>query len=239
VLASFGGAGPMHACFVAQAMNIPKVIIPGQAGVASAFGATAMNVRHDVEAFHYADLGTVSVDALNRIYEQLEVEARERLARDSVPADKIEIGRTAQMRYVGQTYEVDVSIRSGKLDKDHLPEIAEAFHAAHRQEYGVSSDDFPIAFVALGVVATGALTEAPVFNFASGAKTEGSQDRSRKVYFEGTWVDAVLKNAADILTGETIRGPALIEYQDSIAVLPPGCDGEVDPHGNLIVSISN
>lgn len=239
VLASFGGAGPMHACFVAQAMNIPKVIIPGQAGVASAFGATAMDVRHDVEAFHYADLSTVSVDDLNRLYDELEVKARERLARDSVPSDKVEILRSAQMRYVGQTYEVDVPIRAGKLSKTHLSEFAEAFHAAHRQEYGVSSDDFPIAFVALGVVATGALAEAPVFNFAASAKSADSEGRSRKVYFDGGWVDAVLKNAAEILPGEMIRGPALIEYHDSIAVLPPGCDGEVDPHGNLLVSISN
>jgi len=228
----------MHACFVAQAMNIPKVIIPGQAGVASAFGATAMNVRHDIEAFHYADLGSVDVADLNRIYDELEVKARERLTRDGVPVEKVSIRRTAEMRYVGQTYEVDVDIPAGSLTKDHLPRIAESFHAAHRQEYGVSSDDFPIAFVALGVVATGALAEAPVFSFAAQGAGK-AENRSRKVYFDGEWIDAGLKNAGHILPGEVIAGPAVIEYLDSIAVLPPGCDGTVDPHGNLIVSISN
>ncbi len=239
VLASFGGAGPMHACFVAQAMNIPKVIIPGQAGVASAFGATAMNVRHDIEAFHYADLGSVDASDLNRIYDEIEVKARERLTRDGVPADKVVIERTAQMRYVGQTYEVDVEIPSGSLTKAHVPGIAEAFHAAHRQEYGVSSDDFPIAFVALGVVATGELAEAPLFNFAAASTAGKAESRSREVYFDGAWLDAKLKNASQIMPGEAIAGPAVIEYLDSIAVLPPGCDGTVDPHGNLIVSISN
>lgn len=238
VLASFGGAGPMHACFVAQAMNIPKVIIPVQAGVASAFGATAMNVRHDVEAFHYAELGSVKVGNLNRIYEELEGKARERLVRDGVPTENVEIRRSAEMRYVGQTYEVDVQISLGELTENNISEIATAFHAAHQQEYGISSDDFPIAFVALGVVATGKLAEAPVFNFASQA-TGTSAHRSRKVYFDGEWVDATIKNASEIMPGETITGPALIEYLDSIAVLPPRCDGNVDPHGNLIVSISN
>lgn len=238
VLASFGGAGPMHACFVAQAMNIPKVIIPVQAGVASAFGATAMNVRHDVEAFHYAELGSVKVGDLNRIYEELEGKARERLVRDGVPTENVEIRRSAEMRYVGQTYEVDVQISLGELTENNISEIATSFHAAHQQEYGISSDDFPIAFVALGVVATGKLAEAPVFNFASQA-TGASAHRSRKVYFDGEWMDATVKNASEIMPGETIAGPALIEYLDSIAVLPPRCDGNVDPHGNLIVSISN
>lgn len=239
VLASFGGAGPMHACFVAQAMNIPKVIIPGQAGVASAFGATAMNVRHDIEAFHYADLGSVNVDDLNRIYDEIEVKARGRLARDGVATDNVAVRRTAEMRYVGQTYEVDVDIPLGKLSQANISGIAEAFHAAHRQEYGVSSDDFPIAFVALGVVASGALAEAPVFNFAAKSVDGDVKNRSRKVYFDGKWLDAALKNASEILPGEMIKGPAVVEYLDSIAVLPPGCDGKVDPHGNLIVNISN
>jgi len=239
VLASFGGAGPMHACFVAQAMNIPSVIIPGQAGVASAFGATAMDVRHDVEAFHYVDLPSVNVGELNRLYDDLEVKGRERLARDGISGKRVEIHRTAQMRYVGQTYEVDVDIPSGTLTQAHIAEITTAFHRAHEQEYGVSSEDFPVAFVALGVVATGALSKPPVFHFASEEGAGTAPARSRKVYFDGHWLDSTLKNAREIVSGEKIAGPAVIEYLDSIAVLPPGCDGTVDPHGNLIVSISN
>lgn len=237
VLASFGGAGPMHACFVAQAMNVPKVIIPGQAGVASAFGATAMNVRHDIEAFHYADLGSVSVDDLNRLYGEIEAQAQDRLVRDGIPTDRVSIRRTAQMRYVGQTYEVDVEIPSGKLTAKQIPEIAAAFHAAHRQEYGVSSDDFSIAFVALGVVATGELDEPPVFSFVG--KGKGGEARSRDVYFDGAWHKSTLMKADDIAPGQKIAGPSIIEYLDAVAVLPPGCDGEVDPHGNLIVTITN
>jgi len=198
-----------------------------------------MNVRHDVEAFHYVDLPSANVDELNRLYDGLEAKGRERLLRDGISDDRVEIHRTAQMRYVGQTYEVDVDIPSGKLTDAHIAEIATAFHRAHEQEYGVSSEDFPVAFVALGVVATGALSKPPVFHFASKAGGAKSAARSRKVYFDGRWLDSTLKNASDIMPGEQIAGPAVIEYLDSIAVLPPGCDGTVDPHGNLIVSISN
>ncbi len=236
VLASFGGAGPMHACFVARAMNIPKVIIPAQAGVASAFGATAMNVRHDLEAFHYADLGSVDEDDLNRIFDDLAGRAKKRLEGDGIKGGSVNIHRTAQMRYVGQTYEVDVDIPSGKLHKNHLAGIAQTFHEAHRREYGVSSDDFPIAFVSLGVVAVGTLKEPPIFDFA--AKAQKAKALSRKVYFDGKWIDAALCNASNLPPGEKVYGPAIVEYTDSIAVLPPDTSGEVDSHGNLIVSIN-
>jgi N-methylhydantoinase A len=236
VIASFGGAGPMHACMVAQAMNIPKVVIPGQAGVASAFGATAMNVRHDIEAFHYASLDEVDVGQLNRIYADLESQARKRLEGDGIDAASVKITRTAQMRYVGQTYEVDTDIPSGTIKKADIPAIADMFHKAHRLEYGVSSDDFPIAFVALGITAVGELKEPPLFNFSSkGASGKGS---TREVYFDGKWLQSTLYSHRDLSVGSAVSGPGIVEYEDSIAVLPPGCKGVVDDHGNLIVTIN-
>ena len=95
VLTSFGGAGPMHACFVARAMNIPKVIVPAAAGVASAFGATVMDVRQDVEQFMYAPIGEVDLARLNGAYAELERTARTLLARDNVSAENVLINRTA------------------------------------------------------------------------------------------------------------------------------------------------
>jgi N-methylhydantoinase A len=237
VLASFGGAGPMHACFVAQAMNIPKVIIPAQAGVASAFGATAMNVRHDIEAFHYAPLDTVDVADLNRLFADLEVQARARLASDGIDSSKMTVSRTAQMRYVGQTYEVDTDIPQGTLVQKDIEGIAMAFHQAHKLEFGISSDDFPIAFVALGVTAVGALASPPAFDFAS--KGDAPAPGSRQMYCNGTWHEAALYDGRKLPAGAEVVGPCIIEYADSIGVIPPGCDGKVDANGNLIINIFN
>jgi N-methylhydantoinase A len=237
VLASFGGAGPMHACFVAQAMSIPKVIIPAQAGVASALGATAMNIRHDIEAFHYASLDQVDVSDLNNIYAGLEVQARKRLLSDGIDPSKMKITRTAQMRYVGQTYEVDTDIPQGTLSHSQIAGIATAFHKAHQLEYGVSSDDFPIAFVALSVTAVGQLDEPPMFKFAPAVtKPQGAK---RDVYFDGKWLESALYNSSELAPGAEVAGPTIIEYPDSIAVVPPGCSGAVDPSGNLIITVQN
>lgn len=237
VLASFGGAGPMHACFVAKAMNIPKVVIPVQAGVASAFGATAMNIRHDIESFHYAPLDEVRVEDLNRIYADLEDKARQRLIADGVDVANMKVTRTAQMRYVGQTYEVDTDIPEGALTQDQIAGIADAFHRAHRREYGVSSDDFPIAFVALGITAVGEMKAAPNFDFATRSKAVNGS--TRQVYFDGKWITSSLYNHEELGAGSKVSGPGIVEYPDSIAILPPGCDGVVDNSGNLIVTVAN
>ena len=237
VLASFGGAGPMHACFVAQAMNIPKVVVPAQAGVASAFGATAMNIRHDLEAFMYASLEEADIELLNSIFADLEAKARKLLAADRIEEHEMIISRTAQMRYVGQTYEVDTDIPAGPIVRAQLPAIADAFHAAHKREYGVSSDDFPIALVALGVTAVGRLVEPPLFEFTASTAAAGS--RSRKVYFDGQWLETAVYDGRQLVSGSEVAGPTIVEYLDSIAVLPPRSTGIVDGSGNLIVSLSH
>lgn len=236
VLASFGGAGPMHATFVAQAMSIPKVVIPRQAGVASAFGATAMNIRHDIEGFHYAALDSVDVATINRMYGELEQSAKDRLKLDGIDVGKMTTTRTAQMRYVGQTYEVETAIPSGPITAEQIPEIAKAFHATHQREYGVSDEQFQIAFVALGVTATGTLRSPPEYDF--GKTAESAPRRSRDVYFDGKWHDSGLYDGARLAPGAEIEGPAVIEYLDSIAVVPPACHASMDRGGNLIVSVA-
>ena len=235
VLASFGGAGPMHACFVARAMNIPKVIVPAQAGVASAFGATAMNIRHDIEAFLYSQLEDVDLERLNGLFIELEERGRRLLASDGVDASDVIFTRVAQMRYVGQTYEVDTAIQPGKIDAADLPAIAEAFHAAHKREYGVSSDEFGVAFVALGVTAVGKLAEPPTFKFAPVGGTP--TPTFRKVYFDGNWVETAVHDGRRLPSGFEMEGPCIVEYRDSIAVLPQRSAGIIDDCGNLIVTL--
>ena len=170
ILASFGGAGAMHACFVADSMNIPRIIVPAEAGVASAFGATAMDLRQDLEAFYFAPVAEADVAAINRIYEQLEHDARALLVADGVPAADVLLSRSAQMRYVGQAYEVDTPIPSTTLTAADLPEIAQTFHKCHEMEHGVSSDDFAPAIVSLGVTAVGRMARPPARKLAAAGR---------------------------------------------------------------------
>ena len=238
VLTSFGGAGPMHACFVARAMDIPKVVVPAAAGVASAFGATVMDLRQDVERFLYAPVAEVDLERLNATYAELEQTALDRLARDNVDAGNAALHRTAQMRYVGQTYEIETPIPEGPLSRDSLAEIAAAFHAAHKQEHGVSSDIFEPAFVSLSVAATAPTAAVPAYTRPAG-KNVVAMKNTRPVYFAGEWLDCPVYNGQILAPGHRTEGPAILEYLDSVAVLPPGARTTVDSHGNLIIDVGS
>jgi N-methylhydantoinase A len=236
VLASFGGAGPMHACAIARSMSIPKVIVPANAGVASAFGAIAMDLRHDLEDFYYGDVAAADFDRLNQLYESLEARGRELLMRDGVAAEHMSLSRNAQMRYTGQFWEVSAPIPSETLSEGSVATILDSFHKAHETEHGVCSPSFPVEFVSIGLTANGQFSTEPeleVVNQASSDAISGMRD----VYFDGTWVPVSVYSGAELGSGSAVQGPAIIEYPHFETVLPKDTSAEVDRVGNLIVSV--
>lgn len=236
ILASFGGAGAMHACFVADSMNIPRIIVPAEAGVASAFGATAMDLRQDLEAFYFAPVAEADVETINRIYAQLEHDAIALLAADGVEAADVILTRTAQMRYVGQAYEVETPISAGTLTKRDLPKIAEAFHHHHELEHGVSSDDFAPAIVSLGVAAVGKTARPPAKRVEATGR-EPIKGR-RAVYFDREWHQSNIYDGHALAEGARVAGPCIVEFEHACAVLPPNAAGEVDAYGNMMIDIA-
>jgi len=238
VLASFGGAGAMHTCFVARAMSIPRVIVPAYAGVASAVGAASMDLRQDLEAFLFAPVGRVDTAEINRTFARLEEQGRDLLAEDGVTPDAVEFVRTAQMRYVGQSYEVEVPIPDGEITRGLLPSITERFHESHRLEYGVSSDDFEPAFVTLSVTAIGRMAAIPALHVEPAAG-EAPRKGERPVFFDGSWHETPIYAGDALAPGHALRGPAVVEYADTCAVLPPGSHGSVDAIDNLIITVED
>ncbi|MCS6926034.1 MAG: hydantoinase/oxoprolinase family protein [Candidatus Binatia bacterium] len=236
VLVSFGGAGPMHACFIARALGIPRVVVPAYAGVASAFGATAMDIRHDLETFFYAPVAGVDLARLNYLYEQLEAQGRGLLAQEDLPPDRISLSRSAQMRYIGQSYEVETPIPVGPLTAASLPQIVQNFHDAHRREYGVASAQFAPAFVSLGVTVIGHNDKPPILQ-RTAASARDPRKGERRVYFAGHWLDTPVYDGQGLRPGLALRGPAIVEYAHSCAVLPPDTAAAVDEWENLIITV--
>jgi N-methylhydantoinase A len=235
-LASCGGAGPMHACFIARAMSIPRITVPAHAGVASAFGATVTDIRHDLEAFFYHACDEVSPDALNAAYGDLERRARALIARDGAAA-QVTIERSAEMRYVGQNYEVMTAIPGGAIDGAGLDGIVTAFHRAHLSERGVAETSGRVMFVGLGVSAAAPGQTALPPRAANRAGATTAEPARRDVYFNGAWHDAKIVRGEDMAPGRTLHGPAIVEARHSCCVLPPGSSAEIDGHGNLVIDI--
>lgn len=238
VYASFGGAGALAACFVARSMNIPRVIVPPHAGVASAFGATVMDLRQDIEQFYYAPVREADLDRVNAILDDLESRARTELVQQGfADAEGIEIIRSAQMRYVGQSYEVDTPLPRGVLTAADLPGIEDEFHNVHRQEFGVSSDDFAPAFVSFSVTAIGRMDDPPPVELHYSEDDRAALKGRREVYFDGEWTPCDVYEGEALTTHHRITGPAIIEYDHACTVLPPRTQAHVNAMGALIIDI--
>ena len=237
IYAAFGGAGGLHAAFVAQSMSVPKIIVPPNAGVASAYGATVMDLRQDIEAFYYAPVESADLDRVNALYEELEAKGLAQLAQQGVTdRAKVELIRTAQMRYVGQSYEVEAPIPSGRIGEGDVAGIIEAFHKAHEDEHGVSSNDFAPVFVSLSVAAIGKLSKPPALAARAGngaVKRKGE----RKVYFDGAWLNCAVYDGEALTDGDTIAGPAIVDYEHACAALPNWSSGAVNDKGALIITV--
>ncbi|HVB80441.1 MAG TPA: hydantoinase/oxoprolinase family protein [Candidatus Binataceae bacterium] len=240
-LASSGGAGAMHACWIARSLGIPIVIVPAYAGVASAYGATRMDLRHDLERFFYSPVADTDPDQVEQRYRALEEEGRALLSREGIALAAVRIKRTAQMRYVGQSYEVLTPIpdRIGPA----LDEVRANFHRAHQREYGVASEEFEPAFVSLGVTALGVVAghgTGDTQAVSAGARkgdTGNAIKGEREVIFDGKAIRTALYDAAALRPGHKIEGPAIIEHEHSCTTLAPASSAMVDAEGNLSITV--
>ena len=236
ILASFGGAGAMHAFLIAESMNIPRIIVPAAAGVASAFGATAMDLRQDLESFYFSAVVDADIGTINELYEKLESDALALLSADGVDENDVVITRTAQMRYVGQSYEVETPVPSGKLDDSDLVTISERFHECHKQEFGVSSDDFEPSIVVLGLAAVGKTKRPPAVTVV--ASGENIEKGSRNVYFDKQWYESIVYDGHALGAQSEVAGPCIVEFEHACAVIPPCAIGTVDNYGNMIIELN-
>lgn len=240
-IASAGGAGAMHACWIARSLGIPTVVVPAYAGVASAYGATRMDLRYDVERFFYSPLSKTDPAEVERRCRELEETGRRLLSGEGVKLADIRVKRTAQMRYVGQSYEVLTPMP--EHTGASLDEIRDRFHKAHLREYGVASEEFEPAFVSLGVTALGAVARpdgaaAGALRDSTGAASSKAASKgTRDVVFEGKAIATALYDAASLRAGHRIDGPAIVEHDHSCTTLPPGSVAAVDMEGNLLITV--
>jgi N-methylhydantoinase A len=240
-MVAFGGAGGLHAHTIAQSVGITDVLVPRFAGVACAFGATTMDIRHDLESTFFASTDETDVSELNVAFERLEQEVVGLLEKDGVSRDVINLERGAQMRYVGQSYDVTTPVPSGELTAESLIAIADAFNKVHEREYGVYSDTFPVAFVTLRVTGIGATARPGHESFSAAMRHEGDQNGSsikgrRLAYFGGQHHEVEVHDVTKLAVDQVITGPAIIEQPDGVIVLPPGAVGRADRYENVVIT---
>ncbi len=232
-LVAFGGAGPMHAAWLAEELEIGEVIITWSPGMFSAWGMLQTDMRHDVVRTFYAPVAELTADAVQGVYEELLAEGAELLATEGVGEAERYFSRTADMRYVGQEYSVSVTVNGNGTGID-LDAIDAAFHDAHRVRYGHSTPGAPVEFVNLRLAAFGRIAEGAT-PFRAPADGRSAQLDTASAIFGGEPHETSLVLRDALAPGAVVEGPAVIGEQGATTVVPPGYRATVDEHGNLVL----
>ena len=237
-LLSFGGAGPAQSTAVMELLAMKACIVPPNPGNLSAFGLLAVDWRTDhiiTKVMHEDAIDLADVAAR---YATLERDAIATLERDGIEASRIRLVREADIRYAGQSMEVRVTAPSGAVDASFLSGLIGAFHAAHRRTFGYDyAGQQKIELVNLCVSGFG-LIERPQMPRLAGRAGKPVPKASRGVYFGSEFQDTPIFDRASLPPASQISGPAVIEEFGSTTVVFPGQSVEVDPHGILVIRLS-
>ena len=224
-LLAFGGAGGMHACEIAERLEIGSVVLPRFAGVLSALGMLAADVTRDYSASVLEPSDAVSLAALDRRFRPLVAAARRDLQAEGFNRTRQAIARLVDIRYVGQSYEITVPFG---------PTYRRAFDRRHERLYGYANPDRPTEIVNVRVSATG-LTEKPKLPFTRPRRAFVPRPASRRPgRFGGRSVTVSFYRWEALAPGAAGAGPAVITGGEATAVIPPGFRFHVDGFGNLV-----
>jgi N-methylhydantoinase A len=240
VLVAYGGAGPLHAVAVAREIGIRNVIIPGARGVFSAFGMLFSDLRYDYVRTHLMQLADAPFDEIEAVFRDLEQQGRDAIASTSVKPHKITIKRALDMRYVGQEHPVTVELPTQVFQKQDRRAIKKHFDDDHMQRYGTSAPNERAEVVSLRVTVTGLMKKPPQEKIKRGTAKplKSAFTGKRPASFDGKFRDTPTWRRADLLAGNRISGPALIEEHASTTVLMPGDKMTVDAYGNLVIAVA-
>jgi N-methylhydantoinase A len=240
VLVAYGGAGPLHAVQVARELGMRKVIIPSAPGVFSAFGMLFSDLRYDYVRTWFTPLADACFAELERIYGALEEEGRQAIAGTSVTPERIEIRRAADMRYVGQEHAVTVDLPIEIFRDQDRDAIKRQFDAQHEFRYGTSAPQERAEIVSLRTAVIGVMRKPRQDRIRAGEPKppDSAHTGTRSVSFDGaSFRDTPTYRRADLLAGNRLSGPALIEEHASTTVVMPDDRLELDEWGNLRIAV--
>ena len=237
-LVAFGGAGPMHACELAEMLGIRQVIVPSFPGVMSAVGLATSSRKTDAIISVNRSLENLAADQLNALFADLEKSCQETLQAQGVPLESQVLTRAGDFRYEGQSFEVTVPLERHDYGPESIGEMAEAFHRGHFELYRYSRGDETPFLVSVQVIATERKT-APIVAAQAPAGASGGSDgpQTREVYSlaSDSFRTIPVWYRRDLPVGAFVQGPAIIEQFDSTVLVTESFGGRIDPSGNIVL----
>jgi N-methylhydantoinase A len=223
-LVSFGGAGPLHACALAEGLEIPRVLVPRLPGALSALGILSSDLVKDYSRTVMEPVKDRLGPRLTQAFRQLETEGEHEMAAEGLRG---KIRRTMDIRYSGQGFELEVDAGAG---------FAESFHALHQQRYGYADRTRPLEVVNLRVRMT---APAAALSFTRQRPRPGDGRQAiqgrRPVWYSGKRSSATVYDRERLRAGDRLTGPAVVNEYSATTFLPPKWRLRVDSFLNLIL----
>ncbi len=228
ILFSFGGAGGMHAVFLAKALNIPKVLVPRNPGILSAVGMLMADIIKDYSSTVMLSEKEAKYEALKELFSILEKKAREDLKKEG--AEDINFERYLDMRYKGQSFEIKVP-----FSKNFIKE----FHNTYEKIYGFKNLDRETQVVNIRLRAVGKTEKPEIEKIEKGSKEIDKKAvlGKTKTVFNGEEVETYIIDRKRLKANNKIDFPSIVVEYSSTIVIPPECFAYVDEFGNLIINV--
>nr|WP_218680523.1 hydantoinase/oxoprolinase family protein [Rhodococcus qingshengii] len=240
-LVTFGGSGSLLACRLVDILGLKDVLVPLNPGNVSAFGLLTVDVRNDYVQTHVSRHDRLKAEDLQSQFDALAGEAEIALAEEGFDETQRKYSRTADLRYLGQAFEVRVPVAEGTVTTQIMDDAAEAFHQAHRELYGYDFRGDPsqhVEWVNLRVSGIGPIKRPTLKEIPAGTGADTARTGSRQSYFD-SWVETATYDRTLLGAGDVIEGPAVIEEFSSTVPIHPGFSARIDTFGNIRISKSS
>jgi len=228
MLVAFGGAGPIHAASIMERLEIGAVLIPPNPGVFSACGLLFADTVRDYSQTVFQSTSGLRGGYFFYLLEPLKRKADSDLARMGLSIDEVEYLMSADMRYMGQSFELNVRMQKG---------LEKAFHREHEHEYGYSDPGRPVEIVTvrLRTIVRSIKKRMRRRTMRMGMPSESAFVGMQKMCRKREWHETKLVDRAALLPGNVVPGPAIICEYSSTTVVPPECECRMDGYSNLII----
>lgn len=237
-LMAFGGAGPLHACEVAEELGITSIIVPPSPGTLCSLGLLMADTKFDLSRSNIMLAKPENIKEINGMFDQLIDEGERLLDKEGIPADRRSRLRFLDARYEFQNYEISVDLPDCEITEEVLADMIERFHVEHEKNYGYMNRNNNIQIVNYRISAVGIIDKPETVEVPAPQAQAPIPVETRNVYYQGTEgsfeTPVYLRDGCN--PGSRLSGPAIVEQMDTTIVVPPGWDGEVDGYNNLLLT---
>ncbi len=240
LLTAFGGAGPLHAFWVAEKLGIRRILYPLGAGATSALGFLTAPFSFDFVRTAMGRLDQLDFSLIDGLFDEMEAEGRSLLHQAGVSDDEITITRHGEMRYVGQAHEIYVQLPDGRLQDVPADQLRVTFDTAYETLLHRTNPDYPVEGLNWRLHATAA---KPSFKLHTAPRQAGqSLDAARRAprpaFFPefGELREVPVYDRYQLFEGAEFDGPAIVEERESTVVIGPNSHAVADIYLNLLVT---